>query len=179
MRLSKKLLAYLCAVTVAYCSSVGIDVYRITTSDAFPLAKSALTGYLGSVNSKDASKPPYLKWWRYWYFKDGYSSGYANFLLCTSLKQCYTIKSQKKNGNWATNINGKWVTSTTENGKTVTNIDGKWVATTTENGKTVTNTDGKWVATTTENGKTVTNIDGKWFVLGDNQTEIAREKHAP
>ena len=72
MYLSKNLLVYLCTVAAAYGASVGIGAYRITTSDAFPIAKSALTGYLTSVNSKDASKPPYFKWWRFWYFNDSY-----------------------------------------------------------------------------------------------------------
>lgn len=97
---SMKVAATVVLVVLAYCVSVAVGVYRLTSSEVFPMAKLALANYLAPLNSPDAKEPYHLKWWSSWHFRDGYSSGEAEFFLCTPQKRCYTMKAFRVNGKW-------------------------------------------------------------------------------
>ena len=87
-----KLLTVILVLLVAYFASIGIGVYRITSSDVFPLARKALVAELTLQKSPDAFEPYHLRWWWSWNFKNRREGGEADFPLCTPAGHCYLIR---------------------------------------------------------------------------------------
>jgi hypothetical protein len=101
MRPPVKVIACVGLLLVAYAASVGIGVYRLTSSDAFPMAKVSLAGYLAALKSPDAAESFHLKWFAPWQFSSGLNSGRTQFLMCTPTAHCYIVKAHKFRGKWA------------------------------------------------------------------------------
>ena len=100
MRPNLKVVTALGVLVAAYFASVGIGVYRMTSSEALPMAKVSLAGYLASLKSPDALASFHLKWFAPWQFSSGPNSGRAQFLLCSPAAHCYTLKAHKFRGVW-------------------------------------------------------------------------------
>ena len=100
MRPHHKVITAVGILLVAYAASVGIGVYRMTFSEAFPMAKVSLAGYLAALKSPDATQSFHLKWFAPWQFSSGPNSGRTQFLLCTPAANCYIIKAHKFKGKW-------------------------------------------------------------------------------
>ena len=88
---------------MAYAASVGIGVYRMTSSEAFSMAKVSLAGYLTVLKSPDAGQSFHLKWFAPWQFTSGPNSGRTQFLLCTPAEHCYIVRAHKFKGQWTVN----------------------------------------------------------------------------
>ncbi len=101
----KKIINIILVIAAAYCASVGFGVYRITSSDVFPLAKKGLAAYLVASKSSDANETPYFKWWYSWYFRDGETQ----FSLCSPSGPCHIIIGYTDKGKWAINVDGNLV----------------------------------------------------------------------
>ncbi|MES2911285.1 MAG: hypothetical protein V4718_07860 [Pseudomonadota bacterium] len=84
----------------AYFASIGWGVYRITSSEVFPLSKKALAEYLAAKKSPDALEPYQLRWWSSWNFRTRSAGSVAEFQLCTPARHCYLIKAWTANGKW-------------------------------------------------------------------------------
>ena len=84
----------------AYAASVGVGVYRITSSEVLPRVKVSLAGYLMALKSPDAMQSFHLKWYAPWQFSSGPNNGRTQFLLCTPSAHCYTVKAHKVRGKW-------------------------------------------------------------------------------
>ena len=100
MRPPVKVITVIAALLVAYAASVGVGVYRITSSDAFPMSKLSLAGYLAALKSPDAAEPFHLKWFAPWQFSSGPNSGRTQFLMCSPAEHCYIVKAHKFKGKW-------------------------------------------------------------------------------
>ncbi|MBW8720632.1 MAG: hypothetical protein JF626_01595 [Polaromonas sp.] len=104
-----KVIAWIFGIFAAYGVSVGIGVYRITSSEIFPLAKRGLEGYLVATQSSEANKPVYFKWWTSWYFRNQSSNGWAEMKLCTSRSACHNVIAYTDHERWQINVDGKLV----------------------------------------------------------------------
>ena len=80
---SKKFIAVTLVLLAAYFASIGWGVYRITSSEVFPLSKKMLAEYLASRKSPDALEPYQLRWWSSWNFRTWSAGSVAEFQLCT------------------------------------------------------------------------------------------------
>ena len=103
MRAHHKVVTGIGILLIAYAASVGIGVYRMTSSEVFSMAKVSLAGYLTVLKSPDAGQSFHLKWFAPWQFSSGPNSGRTQFLLCTPAAHCYTLKAQKFKGKWTVN----------------------------------------------------------------------------
>ena len=92
-------------IIAAYCASVGFGVYRLTSSEAFPLARKALASYLVASNSRDAGEPSHLRWWRSWFYRDGDT----RFSLCSQSGTCHAIVGYKLHGKWIIKVDGNLI----------------------------------------------------------------------
>lgn len=104
-----KVIAWIFGIFAVYCASVGVGVYRITSSEIFPLAKRGLAAYLVATQSSEANKPIYFRWWTSWYFRNQRSDGWAEMKMCTSRSACHTVIAYSNRGRWRINVDGKLV----------------------------------------------------------------------
>lgn len=95
-----KIVAVILLLVTAYFASIGVGVFRLTSSEIFPFAKKALNSYLVSTNSKNAGETFHLKWFAPWQFTANSSKGLAQFLLCTPKDDCYPVTAEKIDGVW-------------------------------------------------------------------------------
>ena len=104
-----KVIAWIFGILAAYCASVGIGVYRISSSEMFPLTKKGAAAYLVATRSSEANKPIYFKWWSSWYFRNQPSNGWAEMKMCTSSAACHTVIAYTDGGRWQVNVDGNLV----------------------------------------------------------------------
>lgn len=110
MNSKTKVIAWIFAIVVAYCASVGLGAYRIVSSEVFPMAEKGLAAYLVATKSSEANQPIHFKWWSSWFFKNSTSDGLAQFLLCTpSAPRCHTIIAYGVDGGWHVTVDGHLV----------------------------------------------------------------------
>ncbi|MES2400817.1 MAG: hypothetical protein V4573_12585 [Pseudomonadota bacterium] len=98
-----KIIIGILVLLVAYFASIGVGVYRITSSPLFPESKRALAEYLAAKKSPDALEPYHLRWWWSWTFQKRSAMSVAEYPLCTPAKHCYIIKAWTVNGKWVVN----------------------------------------------------------------------------
>lgn len=100
MSLTKKVIAALLLLITAYAASIAVGVYRLKSSELYPITEKALATHLKSINSKEAAGPFHMKWYGPWQYSAGSSKGLSQFLLCTASGRCYQMNAVKIDGKW-------------------------------------------------------------------------------
>lgn len=99
------------AVVAVYCASVGLDAYRLTSSEVFPLARKGVAAYLVATKAGGSRDVFRLKWWSSWYFRNNSFDGRAQFLLCADRKDCHMVIAYRDKGKWSINVDGTLVST--------------------------------------------------------------------
>ena len=100
MSLSKKIIATVVLLVLAYFASIAVGVYRLKTSALYPITEKALAAHLTSINSKEAAGPFHMKWYGPWQYSSSASKGISKFWLCTPSDRCYMMFAVKIDGVW-------------------------------------------------------------------------------
>lgn len=104
-----KVLTSIFALVAVYCASVGLDAYRLTSSEVFPLARKSVAAYLVATEAGGSRDVFRLKWWSSWYFRNNSFDGRAQFQLCADRTDCHTVIAYRDNGRWSINVDGTYV----------------------------------------------------------------------
>jgi hypothetical protein len=104
-----KVIASIVALVAAYCASVGLDAYRLTSSEIYPLARKSVAAYLVATKAGGSRDVFHLKWWSSWYFRNNSYDGRAEFFMCADRKDCHKVVAYRDNGRWSINVDGLYV----------------------------------------------------------------------